>query len=223
MASDLSLSVPRTIYVTHHTTVTRLVTSQLSSQHADGSLQRSCIGIYSAWCGIFTAISRAAGTTVGAGILAVPFTTQDSGFIPSTASLIGTYVFSVVTGLLLAEANINLMCELGKVGAQLNRERQLCAHSCVNSSALRTAGAIVSCKPTGVCTLSRVEFPSHQFRGRPWAQRARRLPRSSTWRCTTPSSSHARPPLSHQSAKLQAHRSQPSLLPSPDQGAFHSA
>ncbi|CAK0749359.1 hypothetical protein CVIRNUC_001904 [Coccomyxa viridis] len=60
-----------------------------------------------------------AGTTVGAGILAVPFTTQDSGFIPSTASLIGTYVFSVVTGLLLAEANINLMCELGKGGVSI--------------------------------------------------------------------------------------------------------
>ena len=57
----------------------------------------------------------AAGTTVGAGILAVPFTTQDSGFIPSSASLFGTYVFSIVTGLLLAEANVNLMCELGKV------------------------------------------------------------------------------------------------------------
>ena len=83
---------------------------------------------------------------MGAGILAVPFTTQDSGFIPSTASLIGTYVFSVVTGLLLAEANINLMCELGKVGAQLNKRRQLCAHSCVNSSALCTASAIVSWK-----------------------------------------------------------------------------
>lgn len=52
---------------------------------------------------------------MGAGILALPFTTQDSGFIPSSASLFGTYVFSIVTGLLLAEANVNLMCELGKV------------------------------------------------------------------------------------------------------------
>ena len=199
------------------------MTSQLSSQHADGSLQRSCIGIYSAWIGIFTANSHAAGTTVGAGILAVPFTTQDSGFIPSTASLIGTYVFSVVTGLLLAEANINLMCELGKVGAQLNRKDNY-VPTAVKINLLCAQRVLLSlAKPTGVCTLSRVEFPSHQFRGRPWAQRARRLPRSSTWRCTTPSSSHARPPLSHQSAKLQAHRSQPSLLPSPDQGAFHSA
>ncbi len=56
-----------------------------------------------------------AGTTIGAGILAVPFTTQDAGFVPSSAAILGTYVFSIVTGLLLAEANINLMCELGQV------------------------------------------------------------------------------------------------------------
>ena len=35
--------------------------------------------------------------------------------MPSTAALAGVYVFSIVTGLLLAEANINLMCELGQV------------------------------------------------------------------------------------------------------------
>jgi hypothetical protein len=51
---------------------------------------------------------------VGAGILALPYTTQEAGFVPSTAALAGVYVFSVMTGLLLAEANINLMCELGQ-------------------------------------------------------------------------------------------------------------
>lgn len=56
-----------------------------------------------------------AGTTIGAGILALPYTTQGAGFVPSSTAIFGTYVFSVVTGLLLAEANINLMCELGQV------------------------------------------------------------------------------------------------------------
>lgn len=51
---------------------------------------------------------------MGAGILALPYTTQEAGFVPSTAALAGVYVFSVMTGLLLAEANINLMCELGQ-------------------------------------------------------------------------------------------------------------
>ncbi|CAL8461729.1 g1260 [Coccomyxa elongata] len=60
-----------------------------------------------------------AGTTIGAGILAVPYTTQDAGFVPSSAAILGTYVFSIVTGLLLAEANINLMCELGKGGVSI--------------------------------------------------------------------------------------------------------
>ena len=74
------------------------------------------------------------GTTVGAGILALPFTTQDSGFIPSSASLFGTYIFSIVTGLLLAEANVNLMCELGKVRRSLNMPRQTCRGACLNKS-----------------------------------------------------------------------------------------
>ena len=57
---------------------------------------------------------------MGAGILAVPYTTQEAGFAPSTAALAGVYVFSVTTGLLLAEANVNLMCELGKVWVWVN-------------------------------------------------------------------------------------------------------
>ena len=104
------------------------------------------LDIVASVAGIITAFSHAAGTTVGAGILAVPFTTQESGFIPSTASLIGTYVFSVVTGLLLAEANINLMCELGKVGEQLNRISPPLAHSYSHTSSLCTTSAIVSRK-----------------------------------------------------------------------------
>ncbi len=67
---------------------------------------------------------------MGAGILALPYTTQDSGFIPSSASLFGTYIFSIVTGLLLAEANVNLMCELGKVGLLVVWHRHSCGDAC---------------------------------------------------------------------------------------------
>ena len=67
---------------------------------------------------------------MGAGILALPYTTQDSGFIPSSTSLFGTYVFSIVTGLLLAEANVNLMCELGKVRPAMIWRRHSCSDAC---------------------------------------------------------------------------------------------
>lgn len=48
---------------------------------------------------LFNAISLVAGTTVGAGILALPAVAIESGFIPSSATLIGTWVFMVTTGM----------------------------------------------------------------------------------------------------------------------------
>lgn len=48
-----------------------------------------------------------AGTTVGAGILALPTTAQDSGFLASSVALSGCALYSIITGLLLAEVNIN--------------------------------------------------------------------------------------------------------------------
>ncbi|KAG4129858.1 hypothetical protein ERO13_D09G106200v2 [Gossypium hirsutum] len=60
-----------------------------------------------------------AGTTVGAGILAIPAVTQDSGFLASTVACILCWVFMVATGLLIAEVNVNTMCELGSGGVSL--------------------------------------------------------------------------------------------------------
>jgi len=60
-----------------------------------------------------------AGTTVGAGILALPAVTQDAGYLPSSAVILGCWAFSCVTGLLLAETNIRLMCELGRGGVSM--------------------------------------------------------------------------------------------------------
>lgn len=47
---------------------------------------------------LFNAISLVAGTTVGAGILALPSVAIESGFIPSSVALIGSWIFMVTTG-----------------------------------------------------------------------------------------------------------------------------
>jgi amino acid permease len=39
-----------------------------------------------------------AGTTVGAGVLALPAVTQDAGFIPAASTLTSCCMFSIVTG-----------------------------------------------------------------------------------------------------------------------------
>nr|GMD73677.1 tyrosine-specific transport protein isoform X1 [Ipomoea batatas] len=49
----------------------------------------------------------------GAGILAIPAVTQESGFLASAVTCIGCWIFMVTTGLLIAEVNVKTMCELG--------------------------------------------------------------------------------------------------------------
>ncbi|KAG5517286.1 hypothetical protein RHGRI_037890 [Rhododendron griersonianum] len=53
---------------------------------------------------------------VGAGILAIPAVTQESGFVASAVTCILCWV---VTGLLVAEVNVKTMCELGSGGVSL--------------------------------------------------------------------------------------------------------
>lgn len=53
------------------------------------------------------------GTTVGAGILALPVVTAPSGFVAASATLGGFALFSIVTGLLVVEVNISTLQELG--------------------------------------------------------------------------------------------------------------
>lgn len=50
-----------------------------------------------------------AGTTVGAGILALPAVTLPSGILPSTALLIAVWLYALVSGLLIAEVTLNAM------------------------------------------------------------------------------------------------------------------
>ncbi|KNA13745.1 hypothetical protein SOVF_114040 [Spinacia oleracea] len=68
---------------------------------------------------VTSSIFLVAGTTIGAGILALPAVTQESGFLASAVACIGCWVYMVTTGLLIAEVNVNTMCELGSGGVSL--------------------------------------------------------------------------------------------------------
>ncbi|KAI4305874.1 hypothetical protein L6164_029209 [Bauhinia variegata] len=66
-----------------------------------------------------SAILLVTGTTVGAGILALPAVTQESGFSAFAVICIFCWVYMVVTGFLIAEVNVKTMCELGSGGVSL--------------------------------------------------------------------------------------------------------
>jgi len=60
-----------------------------------------------------------AGTTVGAGILALPAVTQPVGFVPSSAGLLLAWLYMASTGLLIAEVALSDMASSGKVATSL--------------------------------------------------------------------------------------------------------
>lgn len=66
-----------------------------------------------------SAILLIAGTTIGAGILAIPAVTQEAGFLASGLTCIVSWLYMVTTGLLIAEVNVSTMCELGSGGVSL--------------------------------------------------------------------------------------------------------
>ena len=59
------------------------------------------------------------GTAVGAGILALPAATWDSGILPSTVILVGVWLYMVTSGLLVAEVSLRAMHRLGRPGTGL--------------------------------------------------------------------------------------------------------
>ncbi|KAK9835560.1 hypothetical protein WJX74_002929 [Apatococcus lobatus] len=63
---------------------------------------------------VFASATLVAGTTVGAGILALPYSTQEAGFTASSAALTFAAVYNILTGLLIAEVSVNTMCQLGR-------------------------------------------------------------------------------------------------------------
>jgi len=58
---------------------------------------------------VLSSTALIAGTTIGAGILALPAFTWPSGMIPSTVLLIAVWTYMLVSALLIAEANLNLL------------------------------------------------------------------------------------------------------------------
>ncbi len=55
-----------------------------------------------------------AGTTIGAGILALPTVTLPSGVVPSSALLIAVWIYTLVSGLLIAEVTLRTMRLVGR-------------------------------------------------------------------------------------------------------------
>ncbi|MEL7332581.1 MAG: aromatic amino acid transport family protein [Cyanobacteria bacterium J06560_2] len=76
-----------------------------------------------------------AGTTIGAGILAVPAVTLPVGIVPSTVVMVGAWLYMVVSGLLIAEANLQAMQKTGRADLGLLATIQ---------GSLGTKGAIAS-------------------------------------------------------------------------------
>ncbi|MEO0374908.1 MAG: aromatic amino acid transport family protein [Cyanobacteria bacterium P01_A01_bin.17] len=60
-----------------------------------------------------------AGTTVGAGILALPAVTVGAGVIPSTVMLLGVWLYALAAALLIVEVNVQTLCVVGRPGLGL--------------------------------------------------------------------------------------------------------
>ncbi len=58
---------------------------------------------------LLNSISLIAGTTIGAGVLALPAATLPAGLLPSTLLMVGVWLYMAVSGLLIAEANLYVM------------------------------------------------------------------------------------------------------------------
>ena len=58
------------------------------------------------------ATALVAGTTIGAGILALPAKTLEAGFAPSAVVLVGAWAYMAASALLIAEVNVNTLCSL---------------------------------------------------------------------------------------------------------------
>jgi tyrosine-specific transport protein len=121
---------------------------------------------------VWNAIALVTGTTVGAGVLALPSSTAAAGFGPSTLALLATWAFMASTGLLFAEIATNLRKEenvnsrslgilamtdkiLGKAGSVPAGSAYLLIHYALLVAYIAGAGAVVS----EVCGLPQAAGP----------------------------------------------------------------
>uniref|UniRef100_A0A7S4WB93 Amino acid transporter transmembrane domain-containing protein n=1 Tax=Ditylum brightwellii TaxID=49249 RepID=A0A7S4WB93_9STRA len=65
---------------------------------------------------VMGAAALVAGTTIGAGIIALPTATASAGFLPSSAGLCLAWAYMTATGLLISELSINRIGETGRPG-----------------------------------------------------------------------------------------------------------
>jgi len=89
---------------------------------------------------VLNAIVLVAGTTVGAGILALPAVTQPAGFVPSTVALTGAWMYMATTGLFIAEVACKTMARTGKPATSL---KSMAAGSVGPTGAWLTSAAFV--------------------------------------------------------------------------------
>ena len=66
-----------------------------------------------------------AGTTVGAGILALPAKTLAAGLAPTATLLVGGWIFMAATGLLIAEVDLNTACVLDRDAVSISAKNQV--------------------------------------------------------------------------------------------------
>jgi len=66
------------------------------------------------------ATALVAGTTVGAGILALPAKTLEAGFGPASVALLGAWAYMAVSALLIAEVNVNTLCALDRSSVSMS-------------------------------------------------------------------------------------------------------
>ncbi|YAG17806.1 Tyrosine transporter [Nostoc sp. DSM 114161] len=99
-----------------------------------------------------------AGTTVGAGILALPAVTLPSGILPSTFGLVAVWLYALISGLLIAEVTLNTMRlegrpsigllgvvekTLGKLGARIASSAYLFMHYALLVAYITQGGEIL--------------------------------------------------------------------------------
>ena len=81
------------------------------------------------------ATALVAGTTIGAGILALPAKTIEAGFGPSAIALTAAWAYMAATALLIAEVNVNTLCAV---------DRRSVSMSSMAAETIGDAGAAVS-------------------------------------------------------------------------------
>ena len=94
----------------------RLVPRSTAGDRLWSNVERGDDGLRRRAGSLGASVALVAGTTLGAGMLALPLVLRDAGFVPSTVVIVACWVFFAATGLCVLEVNLGTMCELGRGG-----------------------------------------------------------------------------------------------------------